>query len=309
MKKTKNNKLLLIALCVLILISVSLILYPIFASIYNEHHLSIVSSDYYETIKKTDVMLIEKVRYTANKYNKGLLDGTINGLDVQSSGYNDQLNFAGGIMGYIRIPSIDVNLPIYHGVSSHVMTIGAGHMSNTSLPVGGASTHCVISSHSGLASRRGFTDIVDLQVGDIFYVDVLNETHTYKINSIQTVLPYEIDTIKIRENEDLFSLVTCVPFGVNTHRLVVTGSRQLDAEMDAESNSTDTVSNDKANQPNTVSDKLDLQEKPQILRQSSTHSTWTSQYFFAIILGLCIAVVIILLVVIFRKLYKRFKSK
>lgn len=304
MKKIKKTKLLLVMLCVLMLLSIALILYPIFSSIYNEHHLSIVESDYYDTLKKTDVTLIDNGRIKAEQYNSGLLDGSVDGLDVEGSGYNELLSFAGGIMGYIRIPSINVNLPIYHGVSNHVMTIGAGHMSNTSLPIGGNSTHCVISSHSGLASRRGFTDIVDMQIGDTFYVDVLDEIHTYKVTSIQTVLPYEIDSIKIKENEDLFSLVTCVPFGVNSHRLIVTGSRQPN-----ESDSAIIGSNDKETSNNIDSNKTHIQKQDQITPQKNTQSTWITQYIIAILLGICIAIVLIFLIIVFLKIYKKIKSK
>lgn len=236
--KLKTNKKLWLTL--LVLLGIAMLLYPFIASKYNARHQSIVTSTYQEEMAQTDNSALEIARAEAQAYNEGLHNGSINGLDPINSGYNDQLGLS-DIMGSIRIPSIGVDMPIYHGVSNQAMTAGAGHMSNTSLPIGGKSTHCVISSHSGLASHRGFTDLPDLQIGDLFYVDVLGETHCYKVTAIQTVLPHQVDTIKIIEGQDMFSLVTCVPICVNTHRLVVTGTRQPDQDKQQGSASAETV--------------------------------------------------------------------
>ncbi len=219
-----NKKRLCISL--LLLLGIGLLFYPFFASKYNARHQSIVTSNYADTIAKTDHAVLDNRRTAAQAYNDRLRNGRI---DPKEAGYDDLLSTPDGTMGVIRIPVIDVDMPIYHGISNQAMTTGAGHMPNTSLPIGGEDTHCVISSHSGLASYRGFTDLPDMQIGDLFYVDVLGETLTYEVIRVQTVLPHEIETVQAEPGQDLFSLVTCVPICVNTHRLVVTGSRVQDA--------------------------------------------------------------------------------
>lgn len=214
-------------LCILLLLllGIGLLFYPFFASKYNARHQSIVTSNYADTIAKTDRALLDERRSAAQAYNDRLRNGQI---DPKEAGYDDLLSTPDGTMGVIRIPVIDVDMPIYHGISNQAMTAGAGHMPNTSLPIGGKDTHCVISSHSGLASYRGFTDLPDMQIGDLFYVDVLGETLTYEVIRVQTVLPHKVETVQVEQGQDLFSLVTCVPICVNTHRLVVTGSRVYD---------------------------------------------------------------------------------
>ena len=149
--------------------------------------------------------------------------------DGVSAEYAELLDVNGtGMMGYIRIPKIDVELPIYHGTSEPVLQVGAGHISTTSLPVGGASTHAVLTGHRGLPSKRLFHGSrYRLRKGDIFYLKVLNETLAYKVDQILTVLPHETEALQIAEGEDYVTLVTCTPYGVNTHRLLIrgTGSR------------------------------------------------------------------------------------
>lgn len=221
---------------VLILLGLGLLFYPFIASKYNARHQSLVAAQYHEVIKQIDDSELEQNLEHAQQYNTGLQDGRIDGLDPSNSGYAEQLVTPDGAMAVLRIPSIDVEMPIYHGVDSYTMTIGAGHMPNTSLPIGGEGTHCAVSSHSGLASHRGFTDLPDVAMGDLFYVDVLNQTLTYQVTDIQTVLPHEVDCLNVVPGEDLFSLITCVPIAVNSHRLVVTGTRVPDtpaSEADA----------------------------------------------------------------------------
>ena len=139
-----------------------------------------------------------------------------------------------GIMGYIEIPSIKCSLPIYHGVDEAVLQIAVGHIEWTSLPVGGESTHCVLSGHRGLPSAKLFTNLDQLVVGDIFIMRVLDETLTYEVDQIRIVEPQDVEALKIVPGEDLCTLVTCTPYGVNTHRLLVRGHRvenQTDAAM------------------------------------------------------------------------------
>ena len=140
--------------------------------------------------------------------------------------YNSQLDIAGnGIIGYVIIPKIQVNLPIYHGTDAEVLDRGVGHLLGSSLPVGGENTHAILSGHSGMASQKMFTDLEQLVPGDDFYLNVLNETLAYQVTEINTVLPYETDLLGIVPGEDLCTLVTCTPYGINTHRLLVRGSR------------------------------------------------------------------------------------
>ena len=140
--------------------------------------------------------------------------------------YDDQLDIAGnGIMGYVEIPKIQVNLPIYHGTDAEVLDRGVGHLLGSSLPVGGENTHTILSGHSGMASQKMFTDLEQLTQGDVFYLNVLGETLAYQVTEINTVLPYETDLLGIVPGEDLCTLVTCTPYGINTYRLLVRGSR------------------------------------------------------------------------------------
>jgi len=128
-------------------------------------------------------------------------------------------------MGYIEIEKIGVNLPIYHGVSEAVLQVGAGHIEGSSLPIGGIGTHCIISGHRGLPSAMLFTDLDKLEIGDVFLINILDETLTYEINQILTVEPDQVDSLEIDKDKDLCTLVTCTPYGVNSHRLLITGTR------------------------------------------------------------------------------------
>ena len=143
-----------------------------------------------------------------------------------SEDYKNQLNIAGNsIMGYVNIPSINVHLPIYHGTETKTLEKGIGHLLGSSLPVGGDTTHSILTAHSGMASQKMFSDLPQLKIGDVFYLEVLGETLAYQVDQIKTVLPYDVTYLGIEEGRDLCTLVTCTPFGVNTHRLLVRGTR------------------------------------------------------------------------------------
>jgi sortase A len=153
--------------------------------------------------------------------------------------YNSQLDISGtGIMAYIEIPKINCSLPIYHGTDEATLQIAIGHIPGSSLPVGGESTHCVISGHRGLPSAKLFTNLDQMEVGDTFMIHVLNETLTYEVDQILTVLPNELQELQIQEGEDLCTLVTCTPYGVNTHRLLVRGHRIPNEETDVNGDAT-----------------------------------------------------------------------
>lgn len=236
-KKARNIA--LVALTVVFIFGIVLILYPILASRYADSVRAEVKAEYDVVIQDADNSEITAEREAAIEYNKRLASGKIDLLDPKSSGYYECLNLLGnGVMGYISIPKISVDLPIYHSVSDDVLTVGTGHMPQTSLPVGGKNTHCVISAHTGNAGSPLFTDLPLLKVGDVFYVEVLGETLTYQILQteavpvpISTVLPEAVTAVQVIPGEDLVTLVTCTPYGVNTHRLLVTGTR-VDMPLD-----------------------------------------------------------------------------
>lgn len=169
----------------------------------------------------------------ANAYNKSLVPGvqaesgySQESLTAASEEYGSLLNPVGNsIMGYVEVPTLNITLPIYHGTEDSTLEIGAGHLLGSSLPVGGDSTHAIITGHSGMASQKMFSDLDQLKEGDVFYVDVLGERLAYKVDQIKTVLPHDTTYLEILPGKDLCTLVTCTPFGVNTHRLLVRGSR------------------------------------------------------------------------------------
>lgn len=204
-------------------------IYPRLASWYYQKYGSEVQNNYVEQIEAVDTRELDKAMEAAREYNTALAEQTIDRLKPQENGYFDLLDLSGnGIMAYIRIPRINVSLPVYHGTSDAVLKAGAGHMPESSLPVGGTSTHTVITAHSGMATSPMFSDITLLEPGDIFYIDVLNQTLAYQIldeSDIKVVDPQNVDDIQVTIGEDLCTLITCYPFGINTQRYLVRGHR------------------------------------------------------------------------------------
>ena len=213
--------------------ALGLTLYPIVSTVYNEKHQSQIHTQYQEQVEQTDDSAIRKAKELAVTYNEAIQPGaqfteafSKEFLIWASENYKDQLNIAGnGIMGYVNIPSIDVHLPIYHGTDNSTLEKGIGHLLGSSLPVGGSTTHSILTAHSGMASQKMFSDLPQLKIGDVFYLDVLGETLAYQVDQIKTVLPHDVTYLGIEEGRDLCTLVTCTPFGVNTHRLLVRGTR------------------------------------------------------------------------------------
>lgn len=214
------------------LLALGITLYPIISTHYNDKHQSEIHIAYQEQVRQVDTSTIEEVRKLADAYNESIstavqLTEGFSGetLFWASEDYNSQLNLTGnGVMGYIKIPIIGVSLPIYHGTDDATLEAGVGHLFGSSLPVGGESTHTVLTGHSGMASKKMFSDLDQLQVGDVFYLEVLGETLAYQVDQIKTVLPYDTTYLGIEADKDLCTLVTCTPFGVNTHRLLVRGT-------------------------------------------------------------------------------------
>ena len=217
-----------IILLLVFLIGLSLLLYPTFADWWNSMHQSRAVASYVEQVAHIDTDQYEQLWNEAWEYNAPLR-GRINNYllsEEQKTEYNRLLDISGlGIMGYIEIPAIKVTLPIYHGTDEAVLHIAIGHLEWTSLPVGGESSHCVVSGHRGLPSARLFTDLDRLVVGDVFLLHVLDETLTYEVDQILIVEPHETDALTIVEGQDLCTMITCTPYGVNSHRLLVRGHR------------------------------------------------------------------------------------
>ena len=217
-----------IILILMLLLGLSLLLYPTFADYWNSLHQTRAMATYAEEVAVLDDDKYIELWQDAIAYNQSLTEKE-NQYYVDDESmvlYESLLNVIGnGIMGSIEIPSIGCNLPIYHGVDESVLQVAIGHLEWTSLPVGGESTHCVLSGHRGLPSARLFTDLDQLQVGDTFMLHILDETLTYEVDQILIVLPYETEALLIEEGKDLCTLVTCTPYGVNSHRLLVRGHR------------------------------------------------------------------------------------
>lgn len=217
---------------VLFLLALGLTLYPVISNYVNQKHASTIQTAYQEILNQTDDSEIQKAKERAHAYNQTLVPGTAGegftqeAIRSASENYVNQLNLSGsGIMGYVEIPRISVNLPIYHGSDAETLERGTGHLLGSSLPVGGESTHAVITGHSGMASQKMFTDLEQLEPGDVFYLRVLDEVLAYQVEEVNKVLPHDTSLLGITPGEDLCTLVTCYPTGVNTHRLLVRGTR------------------------------------------------------------------------------------
>lgn len=270
-----KKKIVTICAAVLFLVALGLTLYPLISNYVNQKYASEIQTAYRELIQQTDDSILQEAKQRAIAYNLAITPGTAGAYSEEAlltaaEDYDNQLDIAGnGIMGYVEIPKIQVNLPIYHGTDAEVLDRGVGHLLGSSLPVGGVNTHTILSGHSGMASQKMFTDLEQLAKGDVFYLNVLNETLAYQVTEINTVLPYETDLLGIVPGEDLCTLVTCTPYGINTHRLLVRGSRIPYEEA------------------------LTLEEES--VAAEAVESTWEQNYAKGIIIGIVIALLLILL--------------
>ena len=223
-KKNWSN----IILIVVFFVGLSVLLYPTVSDYWNSLHQSRAIATYSDAVEEMDTSDYERMWAEADAYNEKLYESG-HGLGLaedEKEEYESILDVSGtGIMSYIEIPSIKCSLPIYHGTDEAVLQIAVGHIEGSSLPVGGVNTHCVLSGHRGLPSAKLFSDLDKLEEGDLFMIRTLDQTLTYEVDQIRIVLPEEIDDLKIVEGEDLCTLVTCTPYGINTHRLLVRGHR------------------------------------------------------------------------------------
>ena len=217
-----------IFIILIFLVGLGFISYPTVSNLWNQAHQSRAIATYSKQVEKLDDSENKKMLKAARKYNKSLLKKSDHWklLKKDKKKYESLLDVSGtGIMGYIEVPKIDCSLPIYHGTDEGALQIAIGHLEGSSLPVGGKSTHCVLSGHRGLPSARLFTDLDQMEEGDIFILNILGRKLAYEVDQINVVLPEEMSDLEIEEGKDLCTLVTCTPYGINTHRLLVRGHR------------------------------------------------------------------------------------
>ncbi len=226
--KRKANNITTVILILMLIAGLSLLLYPTVSNYWNSFHSSRAISTYAENVANLNEDQYEEIWSAAWEYNRELVGRSTNFAlsDAQKEEYEKLLDVSGtGIMGYVEIPELGVSLPVYHGTEEAVLQVAAGHLEWSSLPVGGESSHCVISGHRGLPSAKLFTDLDKLREGDVFMLRVLDEVLTYEVDKISIVEPSQVSELQIVEGEDLCTLVTCTPYGINTHRLLVRGHR------------------------------------------------------------------------------------
>ena len=245
-------------------VALGLLLYPLVGELLSEKYHSDVETSYTAAIEDTDDAELTTQREAAEQYNVMLANATISegGASAPPLAYAQQLT-VGGAMAYVDIPQIGVYLPVQHGTNAETLERSVGHVVGTSLPVGGSSTHAVLSAHSGMASSKLFSDIDQLEKGDTFYIHVLGEVLAYEVDNINTVLPTDTSLLQIEDGKDLVTLVTCTPFGINTHRLLVRGHRV----------------------PYTPEQASAAEEKP-------VASSWTQHYLTGLAIGLGVVAVI-----------------
>ena len=242
--RDKRRKIITISLAVLFfLLALGLTIYPVFSSRYNEAHQSQIHTEYQEAVNALPDTAIPEARAAAQSYNKELWSSIVqygsyskDSVTSAMEEYAGLLDLTGtGTMGYVHIPKLAVSLPIYHGTEEETLDRGVGHLIGSSLLIGGGSTHAILTGHSGLASQKMFSDLDKLEIGDTFYLEVLNEFLAYEVDQINTVLPHDTTYLGLEEGKDLCTLVTCTPFGVNTHRLLIRGHRIAYTPEDEES--------------------------------------------------------------------------
>lgn len=278
--------------------------YPLFATNYTKQTQSVVKTEYEDVVEQMDEVDLSAMREEAEEWNERYAeacfaeeeaehvsvgsgvepseDSLLDRLDPEGNGYYDILNVTKTgdlyMMGYVRIPKIGIELPIYHGISDSALSAGAGHLPQSSFPIGGENTHAVISAHCGMASSLGFTDLELMEVGDYFFIDILGETLTYQVDQISIVEPEDIEQVQVVRNEDYVTLVTCTPYGINSHRLLVRGTRV----------------------ENLTDDEVD-----RLVQIGPLDSVWMQKYLIGLLLGLVFAVIFIIGSVVVQKVRKR----
>ena len=268
-----GTKILLIFLCLIVFLGgIVAVLYPMISNVHSEKHQSEVFAEYSEKIEEIEDESITAAREAAKEYNRMLASGELGNLFDSMPQYISLLNIdEKGTMCYVEVPRLDLTVAVYHGDTDEGLKTAAVHLFGTSLPVGGSSTHAVLSGHTGMASRRIFTDLPQMEEGDIFFLYVLGERLAYQVDQIKTVSPNDTSDISIVPGQDYVTLLTCTPYGINSHRLLVRGTR------------------------------IDYQEAEEIVEQmpqEPVKSVWKEQYLKGILTGLFILMGIILVLCI-----------
>ena len=273
----KRKPIAIVLAVVLFLAALGMTLYPIISNYINQKYASEIHTAYQEVMQQTDDSALQEARQLAIAYNESIVPGASEvdsysqeSLMAASEDYENLLNITGeGTMCYVKIPKINVNLPVYHGTGNDSLDRGVGHLLGSSLPVGGESSHTILTGHCGMASQKMFTDLELLEVGDVFYIDVLNETLAYQVEAINVVEPHDTSLLGIEPGRDICTLITCTPYGVNSHRLLVCGTRIAyeEAEVIEEA----------------------AAEEPEV------QSTWENQYIKGILYGILIVILIIVI--------------
>jgi len=228
-----RRKVPIIFIFLLFAVGVVILLYPLISEWHNSRSQTTVIENYNHAVAGLSETEYESLREAARAYNQGLLGSVVltdpfdaSAAKKLSEEYESLLNIGGdGVMGTVRIPQIGVELPVYHGTATETLEKGTGHLENTSLPIGGAGTHAVLSAHSGLPAAALFTELTKLTEGDLFFLDVLDETLAYRVDQVKVVEPEDTSDLLIDANADYVTLVTCTPYGINSHRLLVRGVR------------------------------------------------------------------------------------
>lgn len=270
----KKRILLHVLFLVLFLIGIGAAAYPAFGNWYTEQKRSVVLTEYEKALAKIEDADLTDAFKQAEIYNDALFTGETD--EEERPDYGELLcTTEDGIMGYVEIPAIQIRLPIYHGCTENELSKGAGHLPSSSLPVGGKSTHAVLAAHSGRADSKMFTDLDQVKEGDLIYLYVLNKTLTYEVDQITVTTPDDTDAIQIIDGEDLLTLLTCTPYGTNTHRLLVRGHRIFPGE--------------------TLSASNPSEAKPEHPDTAVHRSTWTNEYRNGLTEGLLFALLILLI--------------
>ena len=283
-KESKVNPALFLTSLLIFAAGVGIFVYPAVSNRLAERRQAEAIERYEADVTVLEPEEIEEQKARAREYNQNLAEDELHDPFLQgdqyviSSGYNDVLNYnEDGIMAYVEIPCIDVNLPIYHGTSEEVLQKGAGHLAASSLPIGGEGVHSVISAHRGLPSAKLFTDLDEMEIGDVFYIHVLDETLAYQVDQIETVEPDELNSLRVVKGRDLVTLLTCTPYAVNTHRLLVRGTRIPYEEA------------------------REIQEE----QEQNALPLWLREYFTSIVVGIFFLALLITAVLLWRKRSRR----
>ncbi len=275
------------------LAALGIMLYPLVSSYVNEKYRSEIQTEYEQQMAQVDDSHIQQALEQARAYNASIVPVSAGenaysqeAILAAAQNYDAQLNITGtGIMGYVEIPALNISLPIYHGTGTDTLDRGIGHLLGSSLPVGGTSTHTILTGHSGMANQRLFSDLPQMEIGDIFYLRILGKVLAYQVDALNTVLPYDTTHLGITQGEDYCTLITCTPIGINSHRLLVRGTRIPYTEAEAEQQEEETIY---------------IEEKA---------SSWENQYMLGIWLALAVLLLIALVYLVYRILRRKRKGR